>query len=197
MSIHYGQLGRVLCLLTVILPEDDKPTGQKLRLVMNTLRREHASAGYPTTSHTQSNSKSLTSTQLVQHTNLQIDRMVDTFKKVMARLTSRAAAASNGTTVMPPAPDFNVLAKLADTIGYDEAARIAEEAYSLLVALMGDVFSAVFEDPLKEIKTFGETFLNQHADDDKADGRENDKTNDRTNDRTNSALFIHDDIYDP
>lgn len=160
---------------------------------MNTLRREHASAGYPTTSHTQSNSKSLTSTQLVQHTNLQIDRMVDTFEKVMARLTSRAAAASNGTTVMPPAPDFNVLAKLADTIGYDEAARIAEEAYSLLVALMGDVFSAVFEDPLKEIKTFGETFLNQHADDDKADGRENDKTNDRTN----SALFIHDDIYDP
>ncbi|KAI8150670.1 hypothetical protein K4K50_011982 [Colletotrichum sp. SAR 10_71] len=193
MSIHYGQLGRVLCLLTVISPEDDKPTGQKLRLVMNTLRRQDASAGYPTTSHTQSNLKSLTSTQLVQHINLQIDIMVDTFKRVMARLTSRAAAANNGTTTMPPAPDFNVLAKLADRIGYDEAARIAEEAYSLLVALMGDVFSAVFEDPLKEIKTFGETFLNQHADDDKADGRENDKTNDRTN----SALFVNDDIYNP
>lgn len=117
----------------------------------------------------------------MEHNIVQIDRMLHTFKRVKAHLTSREAARNGGNTRMPPAPDFNVLGKLADTIGYDQAKLITEEAYSYVVALVGDVFNAVFEEPLKSIRIDHQQLLDEHATND------NDRANDRANDRTNSA----------
>ncbi|KAF3803737.1 hypothetical protein GCG54_00004916 [Colletotrichum gloeosporioides] len=192
MSIRYNQLGRVLWVLAQILPEEAMPTSQDLRTAMYFLRGLDFQGREPASSHARSESQSRTSTEWMEYDNNEIDRMLDTFKKVMAHLTSRVAATNNGKTRMPPAPDFNVLGKLADTIGYDGAALITEEAYSHVVALMGDIFSAVFEEPLKMMKTNHQVFLDEHATNDN-----NDRASDRTNDRTNSALFVNDDIYNP
>ncbi|KAI8219322.1 hypothetical protein K4K54_009584 [Colletotrichum sp. SAR 10_86] len=191
MSIRFNQLGGVLWVLAKILPRAAMPTSQDLRTAIDFVRELGFRGWEPASSHTRSESQSRTSTEWMEYDNNEIDRMLDTFKRVMAYLTSRVAATNNGKTRMPPAPDFNVLGKLADTIGYDGAALITEEAYSHVVALMGDVFSAVFEEPLKMMKTNHQVFLDEHATND------NDRPSDRTNDRTNSALFVNDDIYNP
>ncbi|KAL3297842.1 hypothetical protein RB213_010265 [Colletotrichum asianum] len=191
ISIRYNQLGRVLWVLAQILPEEAMPTSQDLRTAMYFLRGLDFNGREPASSHTRSESQSRTSTEWMEYDNNEIDRMLDTFKRVKAHLPSRVAATNNGKTRMPPAPDFNVLGKLADTIGYDQAALITEEAYSHVVALVGDLFTAVFEEPLKMMKTNHQIFLDEHATND------NDRASDRTNDRMNSALFVNDDIYNP
>ncbi|KAJ0319413.1 hypothetical protein Brms1b_003843 [Colletotrichum noveboracense] len=191
MSIRFNQLGGVLWVLAQNLPRAAMPTSQDLRTAMYFVRELGFRGWEPASSYTRSESQSRTSTEWMEYDNNEIDRMLDTFKRVMAHLTSRVAATNNGKTRMPPAPDFNVLGKLADTIGYDQAALITEEAYSHVVALVGDLFTAVFEEPLKMMKTNHQIFLDEHATND------NDRASDRTDDRMNSALFVNDDIYNP
>ncbi|KAJ0372688.1 hypothetical protein COL26b_009130 [Colletotrichum chrysophilum] len=191
MSIRFNQLGGVLWVLAQNLPRAAMPTSQDLRTAMYFVRELGFRGWEPASSYTRSESQSRTSTEWMEYDNNEIDRMLDTFKRVMAHLTSRVAATNNGKTRMPPAPDFNVLGKLADTIDYDQAALITEEAYSHVVALVGDLFNAVFEEPLKMMKTNHQIFLDEHATND------NDRASDRTDDRMNSALFVNDDIYNP
>ncbi|KAJ0339643.1 hypothetical protein COL922a_004190 [Colletotrichum nupharicola] len=139
MSIRFNQIGGVLWILAQNLPRAAMPTSQDLRTAMYFVRELGFRGWEPASSYTRSESQSRTSTEWMEYDNNEIDRMLDTFKRVMAHLTSRVAATNNGKTRMPPAPDFNVLGKLADTIGYDQAALITEEAHSHVVALVGDL----------------------------------------------------------
>ncbi|KAH0435329.1 hypothetical protein CcaCcLH18_04938 [Colletotrichum camelliae] len=184
-TIRYSQLARVLVVLADKLPEEGTLTSQDFQRAMNFLRILDFSQRPPAGSHTVSKSQSRTPTEWMEHDINQIDRMLDTFKRVKAHLTSREAARNGGKTRMPPAPDFNVLGKLADTIGYDQAALITEEAYSYVVALVGDVFNAVFEEPLKRMRINNQQLLQQLLDEHATN--DNDRANDRANDRTSSA----------
>ncbi|KAF4491895.1 hypothetical protein CGGC5_v000451 [Colletotrichum fructicola Nara gc5] len=107
MSLCYSDLGRVLSILTMMtFPEGGMPTNQDFQRAMYALRGYYL-CGPPASSHTQPESQSLASTEVMEDNN----NMIDSVMQLKASLTSWAAATNNATTTMPPVPDTNVLFK--------------------------------------------------------------------------------------
>ncbi|KAI8269461.1 hypothetical protein K4K58_001703 [Colletotrichum sp. SAR11_239] len=165
VAIGYNELGDVFSILATIVPIGTMPSRNHIHEAQDLLR--HLSP----TPKTLSGNRSPSSTEIVspsralEHAIDKITRILATSKTSVEKLASRVAVASGGTTRMPPALNVDIIAELADCVGYDTAATKAEQVYALVVSYIEDFNQLVYDDPLRELKSFQEYVLKQQPKD--------------------------------